>query len=206
MHLGPGWLSPFEQSPYSLRFELGGDHSNLDDPVRRFTQAYDRARAVADSVFGESQRLFAVVMSMEAPSDLTGGPQEPGLSSLASLGFDTSRPTHSWQGPPPWLAEEDAEGVNCSWTAFDLSVSRRQQDVLLWCSIAEEMPVEPNAAVVSYLLDPDASVLLHVYDDRGMDLTGLTVTSIASAYRKFDRWLLDHDRDRMAAVFGEGSL
>ena len=200
MKLGPGWLNPFDQSPYSLRFELGGDHSNLDDPVRRFTQAYDRARTVAESVFGVSRRLIAVVMSTEPLSDLTGRPRKPGLSSLASIGFDTSQPTHSWEGPPPWLAEEDAEGVKSSWAAFDLSANRRQQDILLWCSIADEMPVEPNAAVVSYLLDPDAGVLLHVYDDRGMDLTGLSAASVASAYREFDEWLLDYDRDRMAAA------
>jgi hypothetical protein len=67
------------------------------------------------------------------------------------------------------------------------------------------MPVEPKAAVVSYLLDPDAAVLLHVYDDRGMDLTGLTAQSVAPFYGEFDRWLLDHDRDRMAVVLNGGT-
>ena len=200
MNLGPGWLSPFDQSPYSLRFELGGDLSNLDDPVRRFTQAYDRARTVADKVFQASQRLVAVVMWTEEPSDLTGRPRKPGLSSLASIGFDTTQPTLSWEGLPPWLEGEDPEAVKCFWAAFDLSACRGQQDILLWCSIADEMPIEPNAAVVSYLLDPDAAVLLHVYDDRGMDLTGLSAQSVASVYREFDRWLLEYDRDRMAAA------
>lgn len=205
MNLGPGWLSPFEQSPYSLRFELGGDLSNLDDPVLRFTQAYDRARTVADKVFQTSQRLIAVVMRTEEPSDLTGRQRKPDLSSLASIGFDTSHPFLSWEGLPPWLDGEDPQAVRCFWAAFDLSACRRQQDILLWCSIANEMPVEPKAAVVSYLLDPDAGVLLHVYDDRGMDLTGLSAQSVTSVYREFDRWLLEYDRDRMAAVFNGGA-
>ncbi len=206
MNLGPGWLNPFDQSPYSLRFELGGEHSNLNDPVSRFTQAYDRARTVAESIFGASQRLTAVVMCTEAPSDLTGQPREPGLSSLASVGFDASQPTCSWEGLPPWLEGEDPEEVKCFWAAFDLTGSRRQQDILLWCSIADEMPIQPKAAVVSYLLDPDASVLLHVYDDRGMDLTGLSAASVASTYRKFDQWFLDYDRDRMAAALQDVDL
>ena len=206
MNLGPDWLSPFDQSPYSLRFELGGELSNLDDPVRRFTQAYDRARAVAGNAFGESQRLIAVVMWTEAPSDLTGRPRKHGLSSLSAIGFDTSQPIHSWEGLPPWLEGEDPEAVKCFWAAFDLSACRGQQDILLWCAIADEMPVEPNAAVVSYLLDPDAGVLLHVYDDRGMDLTGLSAQSVASVYREFDPWLLDFDRDRMAAVLNGGAI
>lgn len=200
MSLGPGWLNPFDQSPYSLRFELGGEHSNLDHPVRRFTQAYDRARRVAESIFEASRRLTAVVMWTEAPSDLAGHPRNPGLSSLASIGFDASQPIHSWEELPPWLAGEDPEELRCFWAAFDLSMHRKQQDILLWCSIAAEMPIEPSAAVVSYLLDPDASVLLHVYDDRGMDLTSLSAASVASAYREFDHWLLDYDRDRMAAA------
>lgn len=200
MNLGPAWLRPFDQSPYSLRFELGGDLSNLDDPVRRFTQAYDRARAIAGSVFRSSQRLVAVVMWTEEPSDLIGRPREPGLPSLASIGFDTSRPILSWEGLPPWMEGEDPESIRCLWAAFDLSACRSHQDILLWCSIADEMPVEPNAAVVSYLLDPDAAILLHVYDDRGMDLTGLSAQSVVTFHREFDRWLLDYDRDRMTAA------
>ena len=204
MNLGPGWLKPFHQSPYSLRFELGGDLSNLDDPVRRFTQAYDRARTVAGSVFQASQRLMAVVTWTEAPSDLIGRPREPGLTSLAAIGFDTSRPTLSWEDLPPWLEGEDPASVRCHWTAFDLSTSRSHQDILLWCSIADEMPVEPKAAVVSYLLDLGAAVPPRVYDDRGMDLTGLSAASVASFHHDFDRWLLDYDRDRMAAALNSG--
>jgi hypothetical protein len=206
MNLGPGWLSPFDQSPYSLRFELGGDLSNLDDPVRRFTRAYDRARALADRVFQASQRLIAVVMWTPDAADLAGGARQSGLSALASIGFDTSRPIQSWEGLPPWLEGEDPEVVKCFWSAFDLSERRGERDILLWCAVADEMPVKPDAAVVSYLLDPDAAVLLHVYDDRGMDLTGLSACGLADIYREFDPWLLDYDRARMAAAFegGEG--
>lgn len=202
MNLGPNWLNPFEQSPYSLRFELGGDFSNLHEPVRRFTQAYDRARTVAEWVFRGTKRLTAVVMWIEEPSGLSGLPREIGITSLASVGFDTSQPTRSWEGLPPWLDGEDPETNRCHWAAFDLSSCRSQSDILLWCSIADEMPVEPDAAVVSYLLDPDAGLLLHVYDDRGMDLTGLSAESVAPAYREFDRWLLDYDRERMAVALG----
>jgi len=204
MNLGPGWLSPFDQSPYSLRFELGGDLSNLGDPVRRFTQAYDRARTVADKVFRASQRLIAVLMWKEEPPELSGHPRKPGLALLASIGFDTSQPTFSWEGLSPRLEGEDPEKAKCCWAAFDLSACRSQKDILLWCSIADEMPVEPKAAVVSYLLDPDAAVLLHVYDDRGMDLKGLSAQSVAPFYREFDRWLLDYDRDRMATALNGG--
>ncbi|MDQ3124425.1 MAG: hypothetical protein M3Q74_02315, partial [Pseudomonadota bacterium] len=60
--LGPNWLAAFQGSEYSLRFELGGETlSNLTQPVPRFLQAFDRARAIADAVFPGVGALLGVV-------------------------------------------------------------------------------------------------------------------------------------------------
>ena len=76
------------------------------------------------------------------------------------------------------------------------------RDTLLWASIAYEMPIAPKAPVLSWLADFDAGVMLHVYDDRGMDVRALHRSTIEQIYRQFDAWLLDYDRPRMAVAFG----
>ena len=56
------WRSKFQQSPYRLRFELGGEvYSNVTEPVPRFLQAIDRAHALADAAFAGVDRCYAYV-------------------------------------------------------------------------------------------------------------------------------------------------
>jgi len=77
------------------------------------------------------------------------------------------------------------------------------RDTLLWTAIVYEMPIRPKAPVLTFLVDFDAMVSLHVYDDRGMDVRSLDRDRLEPLYRKFDGWLLDYDRPRMAAAFGD---
>ncbi len=201
MKFGPGWLDPFERSPSSLRFELGGElFPNQTQPVARFSQAYDRARAVADHVFASSSRLVGVVLWFDDDAGLAGQPRPPGLVSLRAAGFETGAPIATWDEVPPWLRDVEDEDVAGHWAAYDLS-RRDQRDVLLWCAISDEMSIGPDAAVTSYIVDPDADLALHVYDDRGMDLIGLTPDTVRDAYGRFDGWLLDYDRPRMRRIF-----
>lgn len=57
--------------------------------------------------------------------------------------------------------------------------------------------------MVSYLADLERGILLHVYDDRGMDVSALTAAPLLPFYERFDAWLLDSDRERMKAAFAE---
>lgn len=174
---------------------------SMTEPVARFTQAYDRARAVADHVFRNSNRLLGLVSSFQNDCDLAGQPMASvGLKGLAAAGFRPGAPLVTWVDSPPWLIEEDQ--VDLTWQAFDLTSGKNLRDVLLWCAISKEMPVQPDAAAISYLYDPDAEIVLHVYDDRGMDLISLSETALRSTYDRYASWLLDWDRPRMEAVLG----
>jgi hypothetical protein len=53
-----------------------------------------------------------------------------------------------------------------------------------------------------YLASPSRGVLLHPYDDRGLDVVGTTTDSIRSAYEQFRDWLLRHDLEKMTRAFG----
>lgn len=198
---GRGWFRPYDISPYSIRFELGGETFSMAEPVARFTQAYDRARAVADHVFHNSNQILGIVSWFQDDCDLGGNPVvNVGLEGLAVAGFRPGAPLATWEDSPPWLIEEDQ--VDLTWHAFDLTNGKNLRDVLLWCAISREMPIQPEASAIIYLYDADADVVLHVYDDRGMDLISLSETTLRSTYDRFSGWLLGWDRPRMDAVLG----
>lgn len=61
--------------------------------------------------------------------------------------------------------------------------------------------MSPQASVVSKLVDPERGVSVYAYDDRGMDVTATNRKELVTLYQDFDNWLLDYDRERMAAIF-----
>jgi hypothetical protein len=101
------------------------------------------------------------------------------------------------------MVEEDAD--LCPWRAFDLSADFVGREVLHCCAISAEMVIGPKAPVVAYLLDLERGVLLHVYDDRGMDLVSLDRRPLLPLYRSRGDWLLDYDRPRMAEAFEDAA-
>jgi len=52
----------------------------------------------------------------------------------------------------------------------------------------------PFPPVIAFLVDFDRDILLHVYDDRGVDVTALDRATLLPLYRSRAEWLLDYDR------------
>ena len=190
--LSEHWDAPFRSSPFRLRFELGGTQFGNEAPVSRFVQAFARAKQLADNVFETSRQIFGIVA---APSS------KDGFGTLCSAGF-TCPSIAEWTSPL-WPGEAEQDQLPFVWRAFDLSQDAASLDVLLWCAISLEMAVTPKAAIVPYLVDFERNILLHVYDDRGMDVTALDREQLLGVYRARREWLLDYDRKRMAEAFGE---
>jgi hypothetical protein len=85
--------------------------------------------------------------------------------------------------------------------SFDLTGSSGDRDILLWNPIALELPISPSSPDRSFLLHPTEAVLVHVCDDRGMDVIGKHAEALKPIYERFDSWLVDSDRPRMEQVF-----
>lgn len=197
--LDGNWDRPFRATPYSLRFELGGeDLSNIGQPVPRFIQAFHRAQTVSNAMFARSSPLTAVLAASPASEHDVFAPAADAFTALANLGFRAASPWCEWSAS---LDPADEDSPTFNWRAIDLN-EPMMRDTLLWTSIVYEMAIAPNAPVMSWLIDFEVGVMLHVYDDRGMDVCALHRAAIEPLYRQFDSWLLDYDRPRMEAVFG----
>lgn len=192
------WLAPYRSSPYSLRFELGGE--GMSAPVPRFVRAYERARQLADDLFSASPCLFGVVAAPLGEQSDFYAPVPDAFTALDDAGF-RGEAAGGWWGPL-WPEQEEAEDqVPSRWRVFDLTDRQADRDVLLWCSVSYDMAITPKAPVVPFLLDVERSILLYVYDDRGMDVTALDKTALAALYTDRRDWLLPHDRERADRIF-----
>jgi hypothetical protein len=182
-----------------LRFELGGEElDNTVQQVPRFLQAHRRASAVADALFHESC-IGVVAWNGRVPNP-AGLPDEveDGFVALQSTGFHAPQ-ISEWQAvlyPDPG-DEADVWDVR----GYDLGLNKIARDTLLWHAVASEMPIYPSAPVVAFLINPSTSVMLHIYDDRGMDVSAYDAARLHGLYSGFSDWLLDYDRERMAKLF-----
>lgn len=183
-------LGLFYHHAPALRFELsqGGSY------IAMFTQAYDRAREVLEAAFAGSDEVTVVL------SEFGGGSLLAHLAVFRSLrrcDVDLPRPFEAWteQVDDEWHAER-------AFFAF-----RRGRDELLeylWGALAVDIGIRPRLECRVHLADPERGILVHPYDDRGMDVIGPNHALLRDLYTRFNPWLLDYDRERMDGFFREG--
>lgn len=53
-----------------------------------------------------------------------------------------------------------------------------------------------------YFLNPEKHVIMHMYDDRGLDVIALDPDVLRGLYEGFSSWILEYDRIRIDGVFG----
>ncbi|ADG12209.1 DUF3885 domain-containing protein [Caulobacter segnis] len=208
--IGPGWLARYQGSEFRLRFELGGEiYWQVTHVVPRFIQALERSRDLADNVFGH-ERAIAIVGSWKlSKRELFRRRRERGAtghSLLEKMGFADARLLREWREKPAWFdADDPSDGVAFDWKAYDITDLKEMRDTLLWASNAFEIGIEPKAPVAIYLLNPVSNIVMHVYDDRGVDIMSLSPEPLMALYRDFDQWILDYDRPRILEAFGHSS-
>lgn len=193
------WATRFNREDVRLRFELGGEvFSNTVQQVPRFLQAHQRASAVADALF--RRNCVGVVAWNGLIPNSASLPDEvqDGFVTLQSTGFQAPQ-ISEWQA----IVYPDSDDEARLWTlrSFDLGQDKVARDTLLWHAIAAEMPIYPSAPVEAFLIDPGSALLLHVYDDRGMDVIACDPAQLDDLYSTFADWLLDYDRERMTKLF-----
>jgi Domain of unknown function (DUF3885) len=193
------WATRFAAKDVRLRFALGGEEfDNTVQQVPRFLQAHHRASTVANALFsGNCAAVVAWNGLMPYPAGLPDEVKD-GFVALQSTGFNAPQ-TNEWQAALYPAPDDEA----CVWElrSYDLGNDKVARDTLLWHVVASEMPIYPSAPVVAFLLDPSKSVMLHVYDDRGMDVIANDPAKLHGLYSDFADWLLDYDRERTAKLF-----
>jgi len=84
--------------------------------------------------------------------------------------------------------------VSC---AVEVSTAKLQN--LLWCAVAAGFgsPLRLNPHCRVYLLNPNKGIVVHPYDDRGMDIISRRTSASAGLYQRHNDPLLDYDMEAM---------
>jgi hypothetical protein len=61
--------------------------------------------------------------------------------------------------------------------------------------------ITPSIGGRVYFLNPRSHLILHMYDDRGLDVVAADKSSVAALYEGFNGWILDYDRARIDLLF-----
>lgn len=171
----------------ALRFEL----SRHGAPVDLFTQAFDRAREILGYVFGESTSPVVVLAFYDT------GPPVRNLAVFRSLrrcGVRLRRPWACWTEGDGGADPEERTLVAFRAEAADV-------DRILWGALAADLGIRPALACRAYFADPERGVLVHPYDDRGMDVIGPDHALLSALFHRFHGYLLDYDMARMRSFF-----
>lgn len=177
----------FYSNEPALRFELALGGSSIE----RFTQAFSRARELTDAALRDATSLVLVASYFGS-----GRPVRhlPVFRSLRECGIQLSHPRACWVEP-----YED-EGEQRTFIAF--AVERSALVGILWGALATSLGIQPRLLCHVYIADLENGILVHPYDDRGMDVIGPNRQRLSDLFHRFPEYLLDYDRDRMEAFFG----
>ncbi|MFT6605453.1 MAG: hypothetical protein ACJA2X_000629 [Halocynthiibacter sp.] len=187
----------FYQFDIGLRFELGGEENPTSRPLKRFTQAFSRADAISSKVFSNSSSLWLL--------SSTYGPEPPAkrrLKPYKSCGLTKS--SFEYLGATPQKdndhIEEFGSDLHRHWDAAKL-VDGEQLREVLWLTLGSELGIKPTVHADTYIVDFDRSIVLHPYDDRGMDVVSMDKKHLVHLYDHHKSWLLQHDTPKMKAIF-----
>lgn len=182
----------FYAFPGGLRFEL----SESGDGLSLVLTALRKALAVCGDLFSERP---TVIVHLQAVTSSSGFALRRTLRELDAAGVAIPRQRHVWfDGNDESGDRETGFLVHC---VFEAPVAMVQN--LLWCALVLDFPgLRPNPQCQIYLVDPVSRVIVHPYDDRGMDVVCGEPPVLQALYEKHQHWLLDYDRTAMDLTFG----
>ena len=181
----------FYNFPGGLRFELSEGGSPLDQVLT----ALHKATAICQDIFGDKDPLL-VHLQKFAPSSRVQWRDTVRELRIAGVVVPIDREIWLEKG-----AEDDADDdeywINC---VFEVSASKLQN--LLWCALSFDFAsIRPNPHCLVYLAHPEKGIIVHPYDDRGMDIICQKTSALQELYEKHYGWLLRHDIEAMQQTF-----
>ncbi|HEX8431701.1 MAG TPA: DUF3885 domain-containing protein [Longimicrobium sp.] len=180
-------LGLFHANEPALRFELSSGATRIDE----FARAFDRAREILGYLFRDSASLTVVLHRF----DDGAGTARAVLRSARECGIPLLRPRCQWT--EDYQDEHGAELRRfVSFRAEPASLTR-----LAWGALGADLGIRPALHASVTIADVERGILVHPYDDRGMDVIGPNRDLLAAAYSRFNGYLLDYDRERMRGFF-----
>jgi len=183
----------FYNFPGGLRFELSEGNSPLDQGL----SALRKATVVCNDVFAGEERIL-VHLETYAPASRFGS--RAMLRELQVAGIIVPKVRDVWLDAEEQTEEDDDANESLLSCAFEVPATKLQN--LLWCAITTDLgPLRPKPRCRVYLLNPNRGIVVHPYDDRGMDVISRNASVLAGLYERHNNMLLDYDIEAMRQTF-----
>jgi hypothetical protein len=173
----------FSQWPVGIRFDIG-------------LEQVSRAVRIYDFIFGKAEEF--ILVSQDWPSDYplaeryTPLFETPGIFSSSPSHFQTVDVSPSVESP-----------YRLTWTR--LSPLAFEAARMFQAIANRERGGVPSIASGVYVVDPQSKIIMHMYDDRGLDVIANDEATLRPLYESFAEWVLDNQQHRVAFRFGNRS-
>ena len=169
----------FGQWPVGIRFEIGIDQ------VSRAAKLFDFAFAKAEGCILVSQDWMEGIEIVRRSTPLFETPgifhSEPSqFESVEVSPFDEGQYRLTWTRLSP-IAFDAAQ-------MFQAIANREQEGY-------------PKVASGVYVIDPRSKIIMHMYDDRGLDVIATDLNTLRPLFETFREWILDNQRHRIESRF-----
>lgn len=196
--VGPGLYrhALFYHFAEGLRFELSEGGSPLDQVLT----AMGKASAICADVFAQEASIQVHLQKYYPGSRFQ---LRQTLRELELAGLSIPRCREIWVEQVP--TEEQDEGDDEEfWINLAFEVPKAKLQNLLWCAFSSDFgALHPNPHCLVYLINPEQEIIVHPYDDRGMDVIGGKRAPLQKLYDAHKACLLDYDIETMNRSFSK---
>jgi hypothetical protein len=169
----------FEQWPVGIRYEIGIKQ------VSRAAKLYD---------FAFTKAVDCILVSQDWNTD--GSLAKRYTSLFMTPGIFPSEPS---QFQALDVSPYDEAPYRLTWTR--LSPSAFNAGRMFQAIANREQPGVPKIASGVYVIEPNSKLIMHMYDDRGLDIIATDLSALRPLFENFRDWILDNQRHRVAFRF-----
>lgn len=174
----------FEQWPVGLRFEIGIEHvSRAAELYKNIFEGEEDCVLVAQDWSPADSLLHGRTSLFETPGIILVEP--PAIGVLDVSLFDDTPYRLTWTR----LALRDLDAIQ-----MFQGIANREQ------------PGNPKIESAVYVISPGKKTILHMYNDRGLDVIASQLSTLRPVFNKSSEWILDNQRHRIDFRFSSFAL
>lgn len=178
------------QNRGALRFDLESRSSN---EFKYFIDSFVRALEIANFIFKKQEKILVYCYQYV---------DEKKLSSKKIINFLKKYEILTDNNYEFFIQEKIDEFGEKEYKRFCCFESKiTNLSSLLWIALNKNYNIAPLFETNVYLINKDKSLLLHPYDERGMDIISKDFSYMRGLYNKFNTFLLEHDIKSMDKLY-----
>ncbi len=183
--------------PIGIRFDLGGRALSAEE----IAEVKRRATALFEAIFIPGDRC--IVVSRDSSEDDTPHHEQAPFWGLSDFAVHQAVGLRQPSGHGQIRGVDGAETSCHNLIWFEQSARDFRYDSILAGIANADHARFPSLYGWVYFVNPRTNVIMHMYDDRGLDMIAELKLTLAPLYRDFDSWILDYDRNRIDELFGD---